>query len=192
LLIKKMKVNTLLPGDKSAVVINARKNAYGPDYKIQVVCESCFKQNEHVVDLENVGPKEVKYEDIQFTDKGTFIIKLPRTAASVELKFMTSEDEKKIEERAKQKSEHNLPETPASDRLRQLIVSVDGNESVLVIGDFVSKLPIADSLHVKRKYTQVVPDIDFTYEFPCSECEHANKGNVPIAGDFFWPDEGLY
>ena len=189
LLMKNVKADTLLPGDKSAIIINARKNAYGSEYKIQVACEVCFKQNEHVTDLDNVVAKETNYENIQFTENGTFIVELPRTKATAELKFLTSEDEEEIGKRTKQKAEHNLPETLATDRLRQLIVSVNGNENLLVVNDFVSKLPIADSLFIKRKYSQVAPDVNFVYNFSCIECGHENEGVVPITGDFFWPDQ---
>jgi hypothetical protein len=189
LLIKSVKADTLLPGDKSAILINARKNAYGSEYKIQISCAICDHPNKHTVDLGAVGIKENNQEGVQFTDRGTFVVKLPKTQANVELKFLTSEDEEEIETRAKQKAQHNLPETLASDRLRQLIVSVNGAENILVINDFVSKLPITDSLFLKRKYSQIVPDIDFIYEVVCTNCEYENKGVVPVLADFFWPDE---
>jgi len=186
---KNIDVSTLLLGDKNAIIINARKNAYGPEYKIQISCTICDHPNKHTVDLDAVGIKENNQEGVEFTDRGTFIIKLPKTQANIELKFLTSEDEEEIETRAKQKAQHNLPETLASDRLRQLIVSVNGAENILVINDLVSKLPIADSLFLKRKYSQIVPDIDFVYEVVCTNCEYENKGVVPVLADFFWPDE---
>jgi len=103
--------------------------------------------------------------------------------------LLTGADEAEIVKGAEQKAKHNLPETVATDRLRHIIVSINNNEDILAIGDFVSRMPIADSRHVTKKYNQVLPDVDFTYEISCEECDQGNKGVVPVLADFFWPNE---
>ena len=188
LLVKKVKASTLLPGDKSAILINARKNAYSPEYAIKVLCEICDTPGELTVDLDEVGVKEVDYENYEFTDNGAFIMQLPRTKATVEIKILSSEDEDEIVKKAEQKAKHNLPETAATDRLRQMVISVNDNRDMMAINDFVMRLPIADSKYIKDVYIKLNPDIDFTYEHECEKCGYANKGVVPILGNFFWPD----
>ena len=126
---------------------------------------------------------------INFTEKGTFLVELPNTKALVEICLLSGEDEKEIVQRATQKARHNLPEEVVSDRYRQIIVSVDGNEDILAINQFITSMPIADSRHLAKKYGEVSPDVEFTYSNECSTCGNANKGVLPVTGDFFWPEQ---
>lgn len=189
LLVKQVKAQTLLLGDKNAILINARKNAYGSNYDIVVTCPKCFKEAEKTIDLDEVEPKELASTGIEFTEQGTFVLELPRTKVVVELKLLTSTDEEEIVKKAEQKAKHNLPETLATDRLRQMIVSVNGDANMMSVNELISKMPIADSRFLKKKYLEAVPDVDFTYTHECEVCEHVSEGGVPLLGTFFWPDE---
>jgi len=186
---KRIKASTLLMGDKSAIIVNARMNAYGEDYKINVECDGCYHSNETVIDLSMVKPLETNTEIVEFTENGTFIVTLPKSQAVLEAKLLTTEDEKAISKKAEQKSRHNLPESPATDRLRQMVVSINGNTDLIAIGSFISSLPIADSRYIKKIHNEITPDIDFTYSLTCEECDKVCEGGVPILGTFFWPDE---
>ena len=188
ILVDRIKIDSLLLGDKNAILVNARKNAYGADYEISVICKQCYHEQSLVIDLEEVGAKDEDLKGIEFTEKGTFIINLPRTKKTVELKLLTAKDEEEILEKIQQKTKHNLPETVVTDRLRQIIVSVDGDVDILAISELISSLPIYDSRYIQKKYIQATPDVDFVYETTCEECSHINKGGVPITEGFFWPD----
>ena len=185
---RSIRVESLLLGDKNAIVINARKNAYGKDYAIKASCISCMADKEMVIDLDEVEPKVTSYDDVKFTENGTFILMMPKLNAEIELKLMTSHDEKEISNRATQKAKHSLPEEPVTDRYRQMIVSVNGDNGFQYINDFIKNMPIVSSLFMKKRYNEIVPDLDFTYDFLCEECGYHNQGGVPITGDFFWPD----
>ena len=186
---KRIKASKMLLGDKNAIIINARMNAYGEEYKINVECDGCYHSNEIAVDLSTVKPREANVDTIEFTEKGTFIITLPKTQAVTEIKLLTSEDEKEISKKAEQKARHHLPESPATDRLRQMIISINGNDDLIAAGNFISTLPIADSRYIKKVHNEITPDIDFTYTLTCEECDKVCEGGVPILGTFFWPDE---
>ena len=186
---KNIKAKTLLPGDKSAILMNARKNAYDSDYRFVILCEVCVAKQEIFINLEEIKPKENSYDNVEFTDSGNFLVTLPKTQATVELKLLTSEEEEEIIKTAEQKAKHNLPETAASDRLRQVVVSVGGNNYMLFISEFISRMPIADSKFIKEVYMEVVPDVDLTFSHTCTECEYVNKGVVPMTGEFFWPNK---
>tara|TARA_R100000008_G_C3578215_1_gene166617 strand:- start:373 stop:1182 length:810 start_codon:yes stop_codon:yes gene_type:complete len=188
ILVDRVKVDSLLLGDKNAILLNARKNAYGSEYEVSLVCKQCYYEQKLVIDLDEVGIKSKALEDIEFTEKGTFVIRTPRTKKTVELKLLTAKDEEEIIEKIEQKTKHNLPEAVVTDRLRQIIVSVEGSTDILVISEFVSSLPIFDSKYIQKKYVQATPDVDFVYENTCEECGHINKGGVPINEGFFWPD----
>ena len=186
---RNIRVNSLLLGDKNAIVVNARKNAYGEEYKVKVECGNCFADAELVINLDEIEPKTTDYDGVIFTDKGTFILTMPKMNVDVELKLLTSKDEKEIADRAQQKSKHSLPEEPITDRYRQMIVSVGGNDSFQNINNFIKNMPIASSAYLKKRYNQLVPDLDFVYNFQCEHCEQENKGGVPVGLSFFYPEQ---
>ena len=41
LIVGNVKAESLLIGDKNAILINARKNAYGSDYRVSLICQHC-------------------------------------------------------------------------------------------------------------------------------------------------------
>jgi len=188
LLVENVKAAALLAGDKNAILINARKNAYGSDYPIRINCAACLQENEFDFDLSQVQAKQIDFTDVKFTEEGNFLLELPKTKAIVELRLLTGEDEQEITKRAEQKAKHNLPEEVVSDRYRQMFVSINGNREVGTINEFISNMPILDSRFLQKRYLSVVPDVDLSYKYVCSECGYKNEGGLPITGDFFWPD----
>ena len=61
---KRIKAKDLLVGDKTAILINARKNAYGDEYKFPFICTSCGKLNETSKNLSDIGSKEIVEDEI--------------------------------------------------------------------------------------------------------------------------------
>ena len=180
---------SLLSGDRNALLINARKNAYGPDYVIQVPCQQCFTMNKINLDLNDIGEKKTDYSNVEVTSSGTFLLKLPKSGVVIEIKLLTGQDEKEMEAQAQQRTKHNLPEEGVTGRYSKMIASINGNADPIVIKQFVSNMPIIDSRIFRKAYLDLMPDIDFVYKYPCRDCSHANEGGVPFTGDFFWPDE---
>ena len=183
-----IKADSLLIGDKNAILINARTNAYGETYSVMIPCTQCFEVQQLDINLKELKIKKID-PLINFTEKGTFLVELPNTKALVEVQLLSGEDEKEVAQRADQKAKHNLPEEVVTDRYRQMIVSVDNNEDVLAINQFITSMPIADSRYLSKKYGEISPDIEFTYSNECTTCSNVNKGVLPVTGDFFWPEQ---
>lgn len=188
LCVDNIKASTLLSGDKNAILINARKNSYGEDYKIIPICINCGISNEVVVDLNDAVIKKASKKE-KFSDRGSVFITLPITKVVVEAKIMTGDDVLKITSSMEQKKKHGLEIQPVIERYRHIILSINDNDSPLFINEFVTKMPIKDSRFFRKEYDRVVPDINLIYKFECSKCEHSNKGGIPLTGEFFWPDD---
>tara|TARA_Y100000593_G_C4276234_1_gene320220 strand:+ start:173 stop:1012 length:840 start_codon:yes stop_codon:yes gene_type:complete len=186
---KYINVNSLFTGDKNAILINARKNAYGPEYSIQANCIQCEHRNKVEVDLDKLKNKEIDFENISFTEAGGFIINLPKTKAKVELKLLTGNDELEITKRTEQKARHKLPTSAVLDRYQQMFISVNGETDIFTINNFIGNMPIADSRYLRKQYLKYNPDVDFSFDFHCEKCGEKNGGLMPIMGDFFWPDD---
>ena len=186
---KNIRTNDLLVGDKTAILINARKNAYGAEYKFPFVCTKCGHLNEQEESLENVKSKETKEDEFsKITENGTILITLPKSKATIELKILTSEDEQMITKAIEKRSKNNLPPESLLTRYRQMFVSVNGDTDIEFIVSFIANMPIADSAFLKKRYVMLTPDVEFKYSKHCSECSTLNEGEVPILANFFWPD----
>jgi hypothetical protein len=186
---KSIDPSSLVIGDKNAILINARKNAYGADYGVRISCEECFVTNEISIDLEEVNNKKTDYSNVEITPQGTFLLRLPKSEVTAELRLLTGKDETAMVAAAVQRNKHDLPEETISARYTRMMQSINGNTDPIFIKNFVNNMPIMDSRIFRKTYLSVMPDVDFVYEFDCKDCSHLNKGGVPITGDFFWPDE---
>ena len=185
---KRIDASTLIPGDKNAILIAARKSAYGSDYKFKIPCASCMTFNDIKVSIDDITIKEItENEEQYYSENGNIMVKLPKSQALVEIKIITNEDEKIIEETTKRRLKNNLPGEELLTRYRRMIVSVNGSSELQVLSDFIVSLGIADSRVLKKKYLDMVPDVSFTYSHNCTNCGHAMEGGVPIGTDFFWP-----
>ena len=94
---KSIDINSLLLGDKNALIIASRITGYGPEYKTKVTCPSCSTTSEHTFDLSIQNTNDINdgLRDAQatLTDSGTFTVTLPLSKATVECKFLTGHDE---------------------------------------------------------------------------------------------------
>ena len=187
LLDKKIKVESLLNCDKTAIQIACRSNAYGEKYEFDYVCTNCEHKNIGVVDLNEIKHYDVDFDKIS-QDNG-IMITLPMTKAVIRAKVLTGQDDIEVQKRIKQKKKHNLPEEILIERYRQIFVSVNDNQDPLFISSFVKNMPLRDSKYFMKNYAAALPGVDFTFEAECSKCETINKGGVPVGLSFFYPEQ---
>lgn len=179
---------SLIPGDKTAILIAARKSAYGSDYTFKSICPVCSTINEIESSIDDVKVKDLKEDDNSFYRDGNIVIVLPKTEEVVEMKILTSEDEKSIEETISRKIKNNLPAEELLTRYRKMIVSVNSSYETQDIIHFINNLGIANSRFLKKKYAEMLPNVEFNYSHSCKNCGSTMEGGVPIGGNFFWPD----
>ena len=183
-------VESLLVGDKNAIIIAARTTGFGSEYTTNITCPSCLEPSEHEFDLTEVkvssgDPESVGAEE---TEGGTFKVVLPRTMVEVEFKLLTGADERKLYLTNQKKKKHKLEETPIVDTMRLFIVSVAGQNDPGTIGQFLEVLPASDSRALRTAFTTVTPNVDMKQMFVCEDCSHEQEMEVPLTADFFWPD----
>ena len=82
---------------------------------------------------------------------------------------------------------HKLPESLATSSLHAFIVSVNGVNDPNYIQSFIENAPAADSRYLREAHKIVTPNIDLTFDFFCSACDHEQVLEVPFTADFFWP-----
>ena len=189
---KRIKTTNLFVGDRNAIMIAARKSAYGRLYETKITCPSCEETVDEEYDLD-----EVKYGgqgfDEQFLEEnntrvhqeeGIFEIELPKSKVVVGARLLTGRDERQLAKTKKERTE----ESNVTDVLFSIVVSVNGATDKITIKNFVDSMPAMDSRYLRKLYSKLIPNIDFSRLFVCSKCYYATELEVPFTTAFFWPE----
>jgi hypothetical protein len=191
---KSISLDDVLIGDKNAIIVAARKSAYGAEYETKITCPSCGKVQQHLFDLNECSVAELvdlsilEEQEIKMTEWGTFLVSLPVSKLVVELKLLTSKDEtllaKKIREAQQNKKEID---SVLSTQLRMMIKSINAVNDSKLIAEAVSMLPARDSIKIRHIYKLIAPTLDLSHDFQCKSCQEETRLEVPFTADFFWP-----
>ena len=188
---KNINVNQLLIGDKNALLVAARRTGYGPEYETVVTCPSCGETQEYSFDISNPPMNNYAQEaaDYQavFTNEGNIQLVLPMTGVTLECRLLTGQDEVAIYKETERKTKKKMESSVTTDAFRSYIVSVNGERDPFTIESFIQAMPARDARHLRQMYSKIVPNIDLTQHFECSNCDHESDMEVPLGVDFFWP-----
>jgi len=187
---KRIDPDTLLIGDKNAIVVVIRVSGYGNEYNTQVSCPACDTTQEYSFDLNkaNIYSGELKEGwDITENGDGTFNIVLPRTKVAVTFRVLTARDEKELM-KGMESDRKRTYEKGVTRQIVNIVTAVNGDSSPEAINYLVENIPSMDSRHLRLAYKSVAPNIDLTQHFVCEECDNEQDLEVPLTADFFWPD----
>lgn len=182
----KINYDDLLLGDKNAVMIAARILGYGAEYPVEITCPKCNHKETVEIDLASLENK-----DVEITEGNSFEFELPLSKKVIGFRLLTHADEEKIQneiKRMKKKTRSNVVSYDLTSRLKQLITSIDGEDSRMAINSFVENEFISrDSLAFRNHIETVSPDVNMTTYHECSECGAESTVTIPMTVDFFWP-----
>jgi hypothetical protein len=183
----KIPVEKLTLGDRNAILIWTRINAYGKDYPVSMRCASCNEMFENVFNLSILEIRELQDEP---EADGTFILTLPKSKKVVKIKFMTSEDEKQVFLAEKGKIESLKTKISNSITLRhqRILVEVDGNRDSTNIRSFIENMAIEDSRFIRHFLNEKEPCVIMKQLATCTNCTVSQEVDIPLTENFFWPD----
>lgn len=184
---KTINYDSILLGDKNALVIASRIMAYGKDYPVELQCSACGEKYETNVDISELQPKEI--EKLSEIDSNEFELVLPSSKATVKYKVLTHGDDKNIQTILKQLKKATLIQTPPemSTRLLSSIVSINGETDRHQIRKFVDTMLSLDSKALRDAIYKMSPDIDMSFLFECQSCGYQERRDMPLGINFFWP-----
>ena len=188
---KKIKSDSILSGDRNAILIAARKSGYGSLYETKVTCPNCGNLQECVFDLENPAIDETSIDEdlnIKETNRGTFLVTPPLSQFNVELKLLTGKEENVMAAAARARQKKKQLESLVSDQLKLMIVSVEGHEDRKTINMYADNIPTQDTRHLRKAFKAITPNVRITEDFECASCSHEQELEVPFGTDFFGPD----
>jgi hypothetical protein len=184
---KQIVPDSLLIGDKNAILVALRIDAYGAEYSVELGCPTCGETDTQKIDLSALGVQGTQEnEEGETTDNGTFLVALPRTGAKVEIRPLTGHDEKQMSLAAKKAKKYGLEERHITSQYNQMKVSVNGDTNPIAISSFIENLPAFDSRALRKAYKKITPDLDMNFDFQCDLCGHEQGMEVPITANFFW------
>ncbi len=188
---KKINANSLLIGDRNAILIAARVSGYGSLYSTKVGCPSCGTQQEYEFNLNEAIVYEgdgLNENEAVSHDDGTFTTTLPRTKIEVTFRLLNGLDERNLVMQVENARKKRQDENTITRQLKLFIVAANGDTSQESINYLVDNMPSMDARHLRMVYKIATPNIDLTQTFECNECDCEQEMEVPLTADFFWPD----
>jgi len=187
---KRINPDSLLVGDRNAIMVAARISGYGNEYSTNINCPSCTSTQEYSFDLldSNITYGNTSEElSVKDLGGGMFSTVLPRTKFEVTFKLLYGNDEKKLLDQISNARKRNKEENTVTSQIRLITHAINGDTTPAAINYFVENVPSLDAQHLRAAFTMVTPDIDLTQYFSCNECGYETDLEVPLTSDFFWP-----
>jgi len=187
---KSINPETLLIGDKNAILIAARASGYGFDYETHVLCPDCGTKNDIIFDLRDpktIGKSQVDDTIVKKVKNGIYSTQMPFTKFTTHFRLMNGGDENFIAKQLTNDSE-TTSQNVLTGQFKRIITSIEGHTDQAVIDQFVENMPTIDSRHFKICLRAVTPNIDIKENLICTNCKFEKEVEVPFGTDFFWPD----
>jgi len=184
----------LVVGDKNAIMVASRILGYGKEYNVEVTDPFSGEKQKETIDLTQFENKE--YDGSKQTElhKNEFEFELPQSKRVITFQLLTESKERKVKhelESAKKQSKKmgDVTSKELTTRLKNMIVSVEGESDRNVINRFVDNELFAQDSKALRSYIKEVgPDIDLTWEFISDETGDRKEMSMPMDTNFFWPE----
>lgn len=185
----KFDYNTLLIGDKDALIIGSRIYGYGEMYDITVKTPSGNNQKVSI-NLTELPEKEV--DEKLFENGNSFSFKCPISQNQLIFKLLTLADQKAIDDNLKKYRKAGSADTQITSRLIQMIQSIDGNSDPMYIKLFVeNELRAPDSRAFREYVASIQPGVNMEIELVDEATGEPFRTTITIEPDFFWPDSGV-
>ncbi len=181
----------LLIGDKNAIMLAARILGYGPEYIIKRNHPETGNEEEATIDLSKIKDKNLDPKIIK-DGKNEFSFTLPTSKIVVTFKFLTQEDENKIEKEVEGLKKINAKASEALVRLNHAILSINGDYDTKSIRDFINNNLLARDARAFRNYnSKIQPGVDMSADVEFKDGYVESNVFFPISLNFFWPDAGI-
>tara|TARA_R110000824_G_scaffold77260_2_gene195467 strand:+ start:5928 stop:6782 length:855 start_codon:yes stop_codon:yes gene_type:complete len=186
---KRLHPDSLLIGDKNAVLIATRQTGFGDEYTTTINCNGCGHSNEKQFSLSSKTIKESNIpEGVTLLENGNFMYHNDDYDLELELHLLNGRDETRITKILEKSKKLKTEARSITTMLESIIVSVNDIKDSGAIRQVVSAMPVKLSRKLRSVYEEVMPNVGIYADFECDSCPHAEKLEVPISINFFWPD----
>ncbi len=186
---KSVDPDTLIAGDRNAIMVALRVTGYGADYSVEVDCPACGERSKQEFDLSTLPIKRLEQQPIA-VGSNAFEFTLPVSKKKVRFKYLTGLDEIDIavaEDRLKKKGFESG--NMVTRRFKNQVLSIENVTDKNKILKFCQNMPARDSLRLRKYIDKNEPGIDMTSHMVCPHCLEESEVRLPMGAAFFWPDE---
>lgn len=182
-------VDSLLAGDRNAIMIAIRITGYGAEYNAEIQCKECGEKSEAAFNLSELGIKNLSITPVE-PGQNLFEVDLPKSKAKVRFKFLTGYDENDIllEAERRKKVLGTTSESLVTSKLQRSIVSVSGVTDKSKLPTYIRNMSAFDSRFLRKYMEENEPGVDLTMWAECRHCNEKQEVQMPIGIKFFWPD----
>jgi hypothetical protein len=175
---KNINIDDLIIGDKNSLLIASRILGYGSKYPVKI------NGRDVSVDLSILENKDIDFSSIE-QGKNEFSYTLESTGNVITYKLLTGKDEKIIEKEIAGVRKIQQDASPElTTRLKQMILSINGDSDRKTVRDFVDNYFLArDSRAFREHIKNTQPDVNLNVTLDSGE-----EVAIPIGLSFFWPD----
>ena len=187
---KGIETDSLLMGDKAALLLSIRSSGFGTEYKCTTQCKFCQKEQPHVFDLSKIEIKPLGVDPIR-EGENLFEYTLPLSKKKVKFSIPTDKIDLEImqaQEARKKSLKSAMVDTMVTDRLLFTIKEIGGNDDPDFISRFVHRsMRALDSRSLRSYMAKIEPDVLVREEVSCRHCGESSSRHVTMGYEFFWP-----
>jgi hypothetical protein len=135
---KNIDPDSLISGDRNAIMTAVRITGYGSDYTVDIDCPACSEKSKQNFKLTELGIKRLEIEPVEI-GKNLFEFKLPVSGKTIRFKFLTGKDEQEITVTAERKRKQGQQsDNLITQKLMYSVVAVDGTTDKVKVQSFVA------------------------------------------------------
>lgn len=187
---KSVNVDSLISGDRNALMTAVRITGYGSEYKVEIQCPKCDVKSDQSIQLSELPIKRLKIDPVS-PGTNTFDFLLPVCKKRVVFKFLTGQDEIEMSTEAERRKKSKLGgdvDNFVTSRLIYSVLSIEGISDRSKISTFIRSMPARDSQMLRKFIDDNEPGIEMQSKIYCSHCNDESEVSLPIGASFFWPD----
>jgi rubredoxin len=186
---KRINPASLLSGDRSAIIVAARRSGYGSVYESQMNCPSCGTKQEFSFNLnESTVHQCALPEGVKDEGGGIFSLVLPRTKINVKLRLLTGQEEMEMLNDSNKRKKRKKAENNITSQLKKIVYSVNGVSDSRAINYFSENVPSSETKYIRDVYKAISPTTEMKDLFECQNCGFSKELEVPLNAEFFWPN----
>lgn len=178
--------DSMLSGDRNAVLIGIRITGYGPGYPVKFNCPSCDVEVKHEVDLTQLPLKRIP-QDIN-ASSNAFSVILPVSKKTCVFKLLTGIEEQDLMQQIERGRKTAGAEELVTSRLKRQVIEISGERDPQRLSALINNLPARDSRELRKAIDKITPGVELKTSFTCAMCGMQGEVDVPLGTEFFWPE----
>jgi hypothetical protein len=183
--------DTMLVGDRNAVLVAIRISAYGPRYQARVSCPECGEPQDHDFDLSRLTLKTLDVAPCSGPGNNEFEFALPSNDRRVRFRLMDANTVSRLDRDLEAVRKKTGRDQGVTLRLLAQVTAMDGvnPKDPKALVKAIENLSASDARAWRGYMDRIAPGVDMEQEFECDSCGKTSEVDIPVGTEFFWPSE---